>query len=107
MENIDAGTLIRQIGGWQVMAISGGRWQVDNRTSVVFPVSRGIVVRVRLTVADTYTVTRERTVLHGPQKGAVIIQYHLDDVYAEEISEVAYRASLKQSLRSPRTEIRE
>ena len=98
MENIDAGTLIRQIGGWQVMAISGGRWQVDNRTSVVFPVSRGIVVRVRLTVADTYTVTRERTVLHGAQKGAVIIEYHLDDVYAEEISAVAYNASFPASI---------
>ncbi len=99
MQEIDAEALIRQIGGWTVLGMSGGRWRVEGGDSVVFPVGRGVLVRVTLDPMDTYTVTRERTVLHGSRRGAVVTETEIENVYAEEISEICRKISFAISER--------
>lgn len=85
--DFDPGTLMRQIGRMNFLAISGGR-MFYNDHGVILPVSHGWKVTVDLANDDTYTVRRIRisgfrAYLHGEVSG----------VYAEEVGETAYRAS--------------
>ncbi|MGN6635682.1 MAG: hypothetical protein ACTHJ6_09515 [Oryzihumus sp.] len=85
--DFDPGTLMRQIGRGNFLAISGGR-MFYNDHGVILPVSNGYKVTVDLANDDTYTVRRiriqgVRAYLHGEVSG----------VYCEEVGEVAYRAS--------------
>ena len=84
---IDSKILWNQIGGTTVLAISGGRAQTIGST-VLFPVSNGYQVAVTLTGADDYTV--RRIFIRG---GKVTVKAEVEGVYAEQISEVAYRMS--------------
>jgi hypothetical protein len=85
--------LISQIGRMNVFAISGGRVSVivnDERETVEIqlPVSNGYRVSIKLGWDDTYTVSRQFV-----RKGVVSDKGTLENVYCEQVGEIAYKAS--------------
>jgi hypothetical protein len=84
---INSRTLLEQIGRMNWLAISGGRYEVFNST-VFLPVAKGYWVAITLTGADDYTVNRITL-----RAGKVTVKETFEGVYAENIGEVAYRAS--------------
>lgn len=82
--------LVAQIGGGNILAISGGRVQRiiapnGKPVGISLPVTQGYSVDIYLANDDTYTVQRMfRGRLKGQRTG----------VYAEEVGEAAYQASL-------------
>lgn len=98
--DIDAQTAVRQIGRMNVLAISGGRVEVQQRQDqegptysvLVLPVGSGYRVRVLYAADDTYTVQRvfERA-------GKVTVKGEQTDVYCDQLGEVAYQASCFRS----------
>lgn len=79
---------LRQIGTGNVLAISGGRVQLDNAGAVVLPVGSGYSVMIQLHGSDTYTVRRLF------KRGSKIwVKGTVRDVYCEDIGDVAYYAS--------------
>lgn len=85
--DFDHGTLMRQIGRGNFLAISGGR-MFYNDHGVILPVSSGWKVTVDLANDDTYTVRRIRV-----QRFRAWLHGEVSGVYAEEVGEAAYRAS--------------
>lgn len=88
-------TMLDQIGHWNVAAISGGRVQHVDDTTLDLPVGKGYHVEVRYDFgSDTYTVRR---VFVRRARGAAEPTRHakgeLSGVYCDELGEVAYRAS--------------
>lgn len=83
--------IVRQIGTGNVLSISGGR-VTALADGIEFPVSNGYRVRVRLCANDTYTVERIFT-----RSGVDRIKGQKHDVYAEEVSEQAFRAGMFRS----------
>jgi hypothetical protein len=83
---IDLPVLSTQIGRGNLLAISGGRIHHDpaREQVAVLRVSHGYHVEVELTLADDYTVRR---VHNGTVKGEET------GVYADQVSDAAYRAS--------------
>lgn len=88
-------TLLRQIGNGNVLAISGGRVEIryngtvaDTVQAVVLPVRYGYAVEVTLAADDTYTVARTFT-----RSGRTAVKAVQSGVCADQIGEVAYRAS--------------
>lgn len=85
--------LIAQIGRMNVLAISGGRVHsiVDDEGETVevqLPVGKGYRVSITLGFMDTWTVRREYV-----RKGVATVKGVQEDVYADEVGEVAYKAS--------------
>jgi len=85
--------LVKQIGAMTVLGISGGRVGIitneqDETIEIILPVSKGYRVAITLGWADTWIVRREFV-----RKGKVFVKGVVDDVYCEQISEVAYQAS--------------
>jgi hypothetical protein len=83
----DARELIQQIGGRNILSISGGR-VVVRESGVTLPVGRGYSVTVDLAGDDTYTVRRifrrgGRQWIKGERRG----------VYCDQVAEAAYLAS--------------
>ncbi len=101
--NVDE--LKSQIGFWNIGAISGGRVFIDGATynkeygttqQVEFPVAYGYRVRVTLGWNDTWTVSR--VIVKNTKKGiSEVIKGTLENVYPENIGEVAYQASCFRS----------
>jgi hypothetical protein len=83
----DARETARQIGGMNIMAISGGRIGVRD-TGLTLPVAHGYSVTVDLAWDDTYTVRRVFT-----RKGVASVKGEVTNVYCDEVGEVAYQAS--------------
>jgi hypothetical protein len=89
----DASLLMRQIGGMNLMAISGGRWSLIEDTNhdaigIRLPISHGKHVEVFYMADDTYMVRRVFI-----RSGKRTIQEQYDDVYCEQVSEMSYQAS--------------
>ena len=94
-----------QIGFWNIGAISGGRVFIDGATynkdfgttqQVEFPVAYGYRVRVTLGWNDTWTVSR--VIVKNTKKGiSEVIKGTVENVYPENIGEVAYQASCFRS----------
>ena len=85
--------LIAQIGRMNVLAISGGRVHsiVDDEGETVevqLPVGKGYRVSITLGFMDTWTVRREFV-----RKGVATVKGVQEDVYFDEVGEVAYKAS--------------
>lgn len=83
--------MVAQIGTGNLLAISGGRVR-PLPDGIELPVAAGYHVRVELDPSDTYTVTRiyrrtGRDFEHGTRA----------KVYADQVGEVAYRASCFRS----------
>jgi hypothetical protein len=90
---MDEYEVLSQIGVANWSAISGGRWDVMRNedgevTDLLLPVAYGYRVRINLAVNDTYTVRREFV-----RGGKVYEKGRQEDVYCDEVGEVAYRAS--------------
>ena len=88
-----AGTILDQIGMMTVMAISGGKRTPitkDGETvGVRMPAGAGYRVDVTLDADDTYTVNRVLS-----RKGNDVVKGTVSGVYADMVSDVAYRASI-------------
>jgi hypothetical protein len=94
----DEDQLLAQIGKQNIFAISGGRveiWRTNDgkaARTVTLPVSNGYSVEIYLAWDDTWTVTRQ-----FKRKGQYINKGTLEQIYPENIGEVAYRASCFRS----------
>ena len=89
----DADELVAQIGKSNIFAISGGRVGIfsnddGDTVQVVLPVSNGYRVSIELAWDDTWTVRREFV-----RKGVVSNKGELKNVYADQVGEIAYKAS--------------
>lgn len=85
--NVDRRVILEQIGFWNVGAISGGRVQASEN-GVILPVGYGYKVIVELNALDLYNVKRVYA------KGAQVYkEWVVENVYAENVGEVAYQAS--------------
>jgi hypothetical protein len=84
---INAKTLLKQIGTMNFLAISGGRFMTYNST-VFLPVAKGYYVAVTLTAADDYTVSRIFV-----RAGKVTVKHVSEYVFAENVGEIAYQVS--------------
>jgi hypothetical protein len=89
---IDANVLKQQIGVGNLLAISGGRIKAFKST-VFLPVARGYYVAISLTYADDYKVSRIFV-----RAGKVSVKETFEGVFAENVGEVAYRASLFENV---------
>lgn len=91
--SFDAGELVKQIGVPTFLAISGGRIELwrnseGETVEVILPCGKGYTVNITLGWNDTYIVRRDFGRKNPKVKGV------LTDVYCDQISEVAYQASL-------------
>ena len=87
-----------QIGLMTVLAISGGKWSSirdshGEAIGISMPCGTNRTVEVTLAFSDTYTVRRYRQVVRGERRGDDILEYEAQDVYCDQISNVAYTAS--------------
>lgn len=90
----DEEELLRQIGLGNVFAISGGRVGViknnDGETvEIVLKAGKGYQVCITLSGWDTWTVRREFV-----RSGVAKVKGVQEDVYADQVGEVAWQASL-------------
>jgi hypothetical protein len=77
--------------GRNILAISGGRW-LRIADGIELPVGSGYTVRVQLTPADEYTVSR--IFRRGAKEWVKGVREH---VFCDEVSELAYYASCFRS----------
>lgn len=91
----DPRTTIQQIGGLTVMAVSGGKW-AEVRDSegygvgVILPCGENRAVEVVLGWNDLYTVRRVRLVVQGVQRGQVIVEEEISDLYFDQLPDTTY-----------------
>lgn len=97
MDFQQANTLLAQIGGITVMAVSGGRQRLIDGT-LILPVGAGYTVEVDYVKGrDTYTV--RRVFNRGGKKW---VKGELTDVYMDEISERVWEAHAFRSYDFPK-----
>jgi len=89
----DPKELLKQIGAPTFLAISGGRWKAitdeeGEVVEIVLPCGKGYSVAITLAWNDTWTVRRDFGIKNPRTKGV------LTDVYCDQVSDVAYQASL-------------
>lgn len=85
--NSQAKEIAHQIGMMNLMAISGGRIE-KLPDGIQMKVGRGYNVRVLLAADDTYIVQRVHI-----RAGKVTVKGQAENIYCDEVSEVAYYAS--------------
>lgn len=73
---------------WNLAAISGGRASLDADGNLALPVGKGYSVEISLDPSDTYTVRRV-----FKRAGKKWVKGEQQDVYCDEVGEVAYQAS--------------
>ena len=97
-DRFDLREAVEQIGRGNIMAISGGR--VERRgNEMILPSTKDQQVVIGYNaVPDLYYVRAEQKVNTGKNKGKNKILAQWDDVYADELGELAYQASLKPAL---------
>jgi hypothetical protein len=96
----DMRTALSQIGRGNLMAISGTRAKKRNN-EMVLPVNRNQQVIVGYDGgSDTYFVRAEQIITSGKDKGKTRVLGQWDNVYADELGETSYQASLKPSMLS-------
>ena len=96
----DMRTALSQIGRGNLMAISGTRAKKRNN-EMVLPVNKNQQVIVGYDGgSDTYFVRAEQIITSGKDKGKTRVLGQWDNVYADELGETAYQASLKPSMLS-------
>ena len=87
VRQVDAATLVSQIGAMNIMAISGGL-VVPRKTGITLPVGDGYSVEIDLNFMDFYDVKRVHT--EGTTR---TIKGEVEDVDFSQVGEAAYRAS--------------
>lgn len=89
MDLTKVNTMIRQIGAWNILAISGGRKAALNETTLVLPISNGYKVEVELDEGrDLYNVRRVFV-----RAGKRSVKGEMLGVYCDLLGEAAYQAS--------------
>lgn len=83
----DTDELLAQVGHMNVLAISGGR-VARRQDGIILPVRYGYSVEITLQWNDTYTVRRLFT-----RGGRVHVKGVREQVYCDEVGEIAYQAS--------------
>lgn len=97
MDFYQANTLLKQIGGITVMAVSGGRQRLIDGT-LVLVVGAGYTVEVDYVEGrDTYTVRRVFN-----RAGKKWVKGELTDVYMDEVSERVWEAHAFRSYEFPK-----
>jgi hypothetical protein len=97
MNSEQASTLLQQIGGMNILAISGGRKSLIDGI-LVLPVGSGYKVEIEYCEgSDTYTVRRVFT--RGVKRW---VKGELTYVYADEVGEMAYQAHAFRSYDFPK-----
>lgn len=97
MDIYQANTLLKQIGGITVMAVSGGRQRLIDGT-LVLVVGAGYTVEVDYVEGrDTYTVRRVFN-----RAGKKWVKGELTDVYMDEVSERVWEAHAFRSYEFPK-----
>lgn len=82
-------TMLVQIGGGNIMAISGGRFEIDSETQITLPVGSGYRVEVEYVGGfDLYEV--RRVLVRGNRRW---VKGVVSRVYCDQVGETAYRAS--------------
>lgn len=94
---LDWPVLAAQIGRMNVFAISGGRVVRVDESTVRLPVGAGYSVEIFLDASDTYTVRRVFT-----RAGQRWVKGEQENVYCDEVGEVAYQASSFRSYDFPK-----
>lgn len=96
----DMRTALSQIGRGNLMAISGTRAKKRNN-EMVLPVNKNQQVIIGYDGgSDTYFVRAEQIITNGKDKGKTRVLGQWDNVYADELGETSYQASLKPSMLS-------
>ena len=91
---MDPQVVASQIGVANILAISGGRAALavpqdgSRYPDIILPVGHGYRVRIALDAMDTYVVTREML-----RAGKLTVKGVQDNVYMDELGDVAYYAS--------------
>jgi hypothetical protein len=78
-----------QMRAIDIAAISGGRYELDSEGRLVFPAGNGYRVRLSVLPDDTYRVERVFS-----RSGVDSVKGRVDGVYADQLSDVMYEASL-------------
>lgn len=86
--------LIAQIGRMNILAVSGGRIE-RHANGIRLPVAYGYAVDVFLEADDTYTVQTTFT-----RSGNTSVKHEWTGVYADEVGETVYQASLYRDLKN-------
>ena len=91
--SFDPKELLKQIGARTFLAISGGRYELVRENygeivELVLPCGKGYTVAITLGWNDLYIVRRDFGRKNPKTKGV------LKDIYCDQVSEVAYQASL-------------
>jgi len=79
--------IVRQVGTHNILSISGGP-VIYRETGISLKVGRGYFVEIDLMPSDTYTVKRVYQ-----NKKIRIVKGVEDDIYWDQLSDSAYRAS--------------
>lgn len=94
----DPREILRQIGKWNLLAVSGGKWHpIKNSDSepigAWLPVNGSRAVEVTLDYDDTYRVRRVRRIVKGPNRHYGIVEHEWTGVYCDQVGDAAYTAS--------------
>jgi hypothetical protein len=97
----DAEETMRQIGMGTTLAVSGGRWlRVYNtqgaektEVGVLLPCGSARAVEVVLNAFDVYEVRRVRLITRGEDRGNVVVEALLPNVFCDELRDAVYQLS--------------
>ena len=90
--------LISQMGRMNFLSISGGKYaqivDEDNYSvGMIMPCGGSRAVEVVLNFLDLYDVRRVRYITAGKNKGDIVVEHEVKDIYCEELANQAWRAS--------------
>lgn len=94
----DAQEIARQVGKWNILAVSGGRAYriLNNEGETVglrLPINGTRRVDVVLDWDDTYIVRRIRRIVKGQHANTEVVESEVKGVYCDEVGEAVYQAS--------------
>lgn len=94
----DTDTVLSQIGKATVFGVSGGKVVVVRDTEgdpigVILPCGGNRAVEVVLNFLDLYDVRRVRLITSGNDRGSVVVEHEVTDLYCDQLAESVWRAS--------------
>lgn len=95
----DPQTVLHQIGRPTVMGVSGGKIVVirdhndDEPIGVILPCGRNRAVEVVLNFLDLYDVRRVRLITSGDNRGEVVVEHEVTDLYFDQLADQVWSAS--------------
>lgn len=94
----DPQVILSQMGLMNLYGVSGGKWSAlsasdGSEIGVILPCGESRAVEVILNGSDLYEVRRVRLVNKGQQKGTVVVEIEVLDVFCENLGDAVYSAS--------------